>query len=151
MVLLPFFIVILDQISKTLAVRKLKGQASKVIIKNFFELVYVENTGAAFGILKGKQWFFYLVTIVSLVVIVYVLYKYRSRIDIFVKLPLYMIMGGSIGNLIDRILYGYVVDFFSFQFASYNFAVFNVADIAITLGSIGMIIFILIGKIDLED
>lgn len=140
--ILIVLLVVLDQVTKYLAVIKLKDKPSIAIIENVFELHYLENRGAAFGMLQGQKIFFVCITVVILAVIAYV----------FVKMPddkkynkmnitLVFIVSGAIGNLIDRISYNYVVDFLYFKLI--DFPVFNVADIYVTLASIYFAILIL--------
>ena len=134
-VLLMLLLIIIDQITKLFAVVKLKNQNPFVLWKGVFELQYLENRGAAFGMLQGKKVFFVLVSVVVLAVIAYVLIKtpYQKK---YIKLhiTLVFIASGAIGNLIDRIRYDYVVDFLYFSLI--NFPIFNVADIYVTLSSI---------------
>ena len=104
-----------------------------VLIENIFELTYVENKGAAWSILENQIWFFILMTVIILALIAYAFYKKM----IYTKLgqiSLVLICAGAIGNLIDRITHGYVIDMFSFKLI--NFPVFNVADICIVCGGI---------------
>lgn len=111
-----------------------------VIVHNFFELTYVENTGAAFGMFSGNT---VMLTIVSVVMIVgFVLFDYfNHRNDIWYILGLSLIVGGAIGNLMDRLFLGYVRDFISIKIFPF---VFNLADAFITIGVIFLIISLLI-------
>jgi len=102
--------------------------------KGVFNLKLVENTGAAFGMLKDARWLFIAVTIVAIIIAVVYTIKERRNMPWMFKLALAMIIGGAIGNLIDRVLTGVVIDFFYFELI--NFAVFNVADIFVTVGAI---------------
>lgn len=123
----------LDQWTKHLAVLHLKGHGSLVLIPGVLELEYLQNTGAAFGILSGKQWFFYIITIIMLAGILYVYYKMpMTKKYIYGHLVLIMICAGAIGNFIDRVLYQYVIDFIYISLI--DFPKFNVADIYITVG-----------------
>ncbi|MCD8133528.1 MAG: signal peptidase II [Clostridiales bacterium] len=132
----------LDQVTKELAVLRLKGQEPVILIRQVFQLYYLENHGAAFGILQGKQSVFFIITIVILAVIVYVyarlpfVRKYRV-----IRVFLVMISAGAIGNLIDRVSQGYVVDFFYFNLI--DFPVFNVADIYVTCATILLVLTVL--------
>ena len=135
-------LVLIDQLTKMLAYEKLFNKEPVPIINGILELVYVENRGAAFGILQNKQIFFYILTVVVFVVIFYFLYK----IDLSVKYIWYfifliLIFSGALGNFIDRVINKYVVDFIYFK--PINFPVFNLADIYITCGAILMFIFTL--------
>lgn len=144
---IPILIIIIDQVSKLLAIKYLKGAAPNIIIENIFQLTYVENYGAAFGILQNRKIFFVLITLLVCVGVGGFLLKYNKNISGFLKLALSMYLGGSIGNLIDRIRLGYVVDFLSVKlFNSYNFPVFNMADVFIVIGTIMIVIVLLFDK-----
>lgn len=124
---------IADQWTKMLAVAHLKDQPSIVLLPGIFELQYLENTGAAFGILSNQQWFFYIVTVLLSGVLIWLYYKlpmtkyYRP-----VHTILIFMIAGAAGNFIDRILNQYVIDFLYFSLI--NFPIFNVADIYVTVG-----------------
>ncbi len=125
--LLIFF----DQFSKYLALIKLKGHGPLPIIKDVFELSYLENRGAAFGIMQGKIQLFIPLTIIMCVLFIYVYFKlpYEKKYSPLRTILCFM-FAGAIGNFIDRIINGYVIDFFYFKLI--DFPVFNVADIYIT-------------------
>lgn len=132
----------IDQWTKYLAVLHLKNQESIVLIPGVLQLQYLENHGAAFGILQGQQWIFFLMTIVYLVAAVWIYLRIPKTKKYF---PLHMIAvvltAGALGNFIDRISQGYVVDFFYFSLI--DFPIFNVADIYVVLSFIGLAICIL--------
>lgn len=130
--------VILDQITKFIAVENLKPIGTHAFIDGFIRFHYVQNTGAAFGMMKNFRWFFIAVSSIAIVAIVFYLLKYRKSISCLLGISLSMIVGGGIGNQIDRILNGYVVDFIEPVFV--NFAVFNIADCFITVGTVLIII-----------
>lgn len=140
------FIVLLaiDQISKHFAILNLKGKEDIIIIKDWLHLTYVENSGAAFGIMQNATIFFTIITFIVVFGILYYLLKNGNKVDSFYKTILVIIMAGAIGNLIDRIRFNYVVDFiFSPLGGLYDFPVFNFADIYITLSAIVIIIYTL--------
>ncbi len=110
------------------------------IIKDFFYLSYVENRGAAFGILQNFRWFFIVLTIVAVVVLIWYFLKNDNKL---LRLSLSFIIAGAIGNFIDRLLRGFVVDFLDFYPFGYNFPVFNVADICVNIGVFILIIYVL--------
>lgn len=143
--ILSIITIILDQITKTAAIRFLKGKRPYEIISNFFQFYYVENRGAAFGILQNKRIFFVVITILILIILSFYSIKHYHRLNKLTLISFGLLIGGAIGNLIDRIRLGYVVDFISFKlFFGYNFPVFNIADIAIVISTItitGLIIF----------
>lgn len=132
-------IISLDQLTKQLIVQKFRLNETKEIISNYFNLTHVHNTGAAFGLLAHSQSnfripFFIIVPITALVVIALVFRKVDDR-DIKLSAALSLVIGGAVGNLIDRSAYNYVVDFLDFHWHyGPHFPTFNVADIAITVG-----------------
>lgn len=129
-------IVVLDQITKYLAVKHLKGQKPYIIIENFLQLDYVENSGAAFGILQDRKIFFVIITTLVIIAITITLFKYSYKFNNLMIAGLLMLLGGTIGNFIDRIRLSYVIDFLSVKFGrNYSFPVFNVADMFIVIGT----------------
>lgn len=130
---------IIDQIVKILVSNYLiLGQTTK-IINNFFYLTYVQNTGAAFSILIGYRYILIIITLIFL----YYLYKYTKKQTNPNKLAILshgLLLGGIIGNLIDRIIYGYVIDYLDFMIFNYNFPIFNLADTFIVIGCIILVI-----------
>jgi len=110
------------------------------IIKGFFYLTYVENRGAAFGILQNFRWFFIILTVIALAVMVWYFIKNQNKM---LRLSLSFIMAGAVGNFIDRLFRGFVVDFFDFYPFGYNFPVFNVADICVNIGVFFLLIYVL--------
>jgi signal peptidase II len=144
-------LIVADQWTKYLAVENLKGNDAMVLIDGVFELHYLENRGAAFGLLQNQKAFFVLIAVIILALILYVLWKTPyHRIYIKLHMALIFIAGGAIGNLIDRIRLDYVVDFFYFSFI--NFPIFNVADIYVTCSAVALVILLLFvyDEVDLE-
>ncbi len=133
--------IILDQLSKFLVVRDLKPIGSAVVLEKVLGLRYVENTGAAFGMMKGYRWVFIVLSTIAILAIAFVLVKKRRQIPLTLGLWMSMIVGGGIGNQIDRLANGYVVDFFEFLFV--DFAIFNVADSFVTVGAAMILIDLL--------
>lgn len=125
-------IIILDQLTKYWAANHLKPKGTITIVKDFFSLTYVENRGAAFGILQNQRWLFITLTIVICIGMLYYLYV-EDDLNPMLRMSLYFVLGGAIGNLIDRIKHGYVIDMFHFTFI--NFPVFNVADCFVVIGA----------------
>lgn len=134
--IVTFILVILDQIVKIICLKKLKPISSLQIIEDFFYLTYVENRGAAFGILQGATWIFSIIAIIALI-FCFILYKKikKNKFAIFKKISLILIISGAIGNLIDRVFRGYVIDMFHFIFWGKDFAVFNIADVLVCIGT----------------
>ena len=139
-----FFIllVILDQITKNLAVVYLKDKPAYVIWGGVFELHYLENSGAAFGMLQNQKILFVSIAAVILVIIGYVLVKLpRNRHFVFLEALLVLIASGAVGNMIDRVQFNYVVDFFYFKLI--DFPIFNVADIYVSVSCVLLAILVL--------
>ena len=138
--MLYFFIglvlVLVDFVSKRAAILHLKGNSSIEIISGVLRLNYVENTGAAFGILKNMRWLFVLTTLI-MIVILYVWFNKSYFKNEFMRFGIVIVIAGAIGNLIDRLIYGYVVDFIDFYLI--NFPVFNIADCLVCIGA-GMLL-----------
>lgn len=131
-----------DQFTKKLAVVHLKDQQAFPIIPDVFELQYLENRGAAFGMLQNQKWFFIIVAAVILCAICYVLIKVpEAKKYTAIHILLTAIGAGAIGNMIDRFMYDYVVDFFYFKLI--DFPIFNVADIYVTVSTAFIVIFLL--------
>ena len=131
-------VVIVDQLSKLWIMATFSLHEQQDIIPGFFNLVYVTNTGAAFGFLAGsktmlRQAFFVAVAVVALIIIVFAYGQLKRQGKIFVY-ALGFIAGGAVGNLIDRLRFGSVVDFLDFYLGSHHWPAFNAADSAITIG-----------------
>lgn len=135
-------LILIDQYTKYLAVIRLKDKAAFNIINGVLELNYLENKGAAFGMLQNQKVFFIFVAIVILSVIAYVLFKTPDKRKYTVlHVLLSLIAAGAIGNMIDRIRYDYVVDFI--YFVLINFPIFNVADIYVSVSTVVLVILLL--------
>lgn len=137
-VMIALAVVVIDQLTKLWIMMKFALHEQQTIIPGFFDLVYFTNTGAAFGFLSGsktwlRQTFFVTVSIVALVVIVIAYRHLKSQGRVFVY-ALGLIAGGAVGNLIDRLRFGSVVDFLYFYVGSYYWPAFNMADSAISVG-----------------
>ncbi|MBE6149287.1 MAG: signal peptidase II [Firmicutes bacterium] len=144
MLLLIIALTFIDQFSKGLINIFLNLNQSINIIPNFFSLTYVRNIGAAFSILPGSRWFFIIISIIALnIIYIYFIKNKELNKKNFVIFSL--LQAGIIGNLIDRVLYGYVIDFFDFTIFGFDFAIFNIADIFIV---VSIILLILVGDKD---
>jgi signal peptidase II len=124
--------VFLDQLTKYLAVVFLQGEPSFPIIEDVIHFTFVKNPGAAFGMLKDHRWVFMVVSTVAIVGILIYLFRFTPKSKIM-QISLSMIVGGGIGNMIDRVYLGYVIDFIDVRLI--DFAVFNVADSFVTVGA----------------
>lgn len=129
----------LDQLTKALITANLQLGDSIPLIKGVFELEYVQNTGASFGILKGHRWIFIAVTALVLVFLLVVLMSGKFKRYRLFNVASTLIVAGGIGNMIDRIAQGYVVDFLSFKLI--HFPVFNVADCCVVIGAALLLIY----------
>jgi len=135
------FAFLADYASKKFISRTVELNTEKIsVLGNFFEITHIRNRGAAFGMLQEQRLFFILITIVVVSGLPWHLSRsYRSAGSILLLSGLATILGGALGNFLDRALYGEVVDFLQFNFGSYTFPIFNIADTAITVG-VGLII-----------
>jgi signal peptidase II len=139
---LSLLILVLDQITKLVVIEYMTPYVDVIPLTSFFNLVHVHNTGAAFSLFADQPgWqrsFFITVAFVASMVILYLLNKKNERRLFSISLAL--ILGGAIGNVIDRILYGHVIDFLDIHVGGWHWPAFNVADAAISVGA-GMLIF----------
>lgn len=141
-VFLTVILVIIDQFTKHLAVIKLKGNESYILIKGIFELHYLENRGAAFGILQNQKIFFIIITVllIALLVMIFVRMPMTAHFRLM-RFVITLFLAGAIGNLIDRCMHDYVVDFF--YFVLIDFPIFNVADIYVVVAAILFVVVFL--------
>ena len=132
--LITFIVFIADFISKFLVTRVLESGQNIKIIKNILYLTYVRNTGVAFNFLDGMLIFIILMTLV----VIGFIFKYvlSNELSKFECLGYSLIIGGALGNLLDRVFYGYVIDFIDIYIFNYDYPVFNFADVAIVFGVI---------------
>ena len=137
---------LIDQISKIIIMKNFQLGESISIIKNFFKLTYTHNDGAAFGLFGGKTIFIVLVSLCILFYLIYELFKHK-HINTLASISISLIIGGLIGNLLDRIYYGYVRDFLDFKIFNYDFAVFNFGDVAIVVGAILFLVGIIMEEL----
>ena len=128
----------IDFVIKYLIRTNFKILDTYTIIKNFFYLTYVKNTGAAFSVLENNMLFIILMSIVLLIYLVY--YLNKTKLEKLQKVSLILIISGVIGNLIDRVFFSGVIDYLSFVIFGYYFPIFNLADTYIVIG-----VFLLIG------
>ena len=139
---ISIIVLIIDQILKLL-VQTFSTNIS--VIKNFFAITYYQNTGAAWSILEGQQVLLILVAVVMLVVVYSMMFSFEE--NKLTNFAFGVLFGGIVGNLIDRILFGYVRDFIAFTIFGYHFPIFNIADVAIVVGVILLIIDTIKGEI----
>lgn len=137
---LTLILIIADQYTKHLAVKFIKPVGSVEVIKNILRFSYVENRGAAFGMLRDARWVFITVTVISVAAIVWwmVFRRPESRL---LRVSLLLILSGALGNLIDRVMLGYVTDMIDVAFI--DFPVFNFADCCVVVGAVLFAIYVL--------
>lgn len=142
--IISLIIFILDQITKSLISTYLKLNKSIEIIKDFFYIRYINNKGASWGILENNRFLLIGLSIIAIIMIIRYSYSFKKT-----KLNTYgfgLLLGGILGNLSDRLIFGYVKDFLDFIIFRYDFPVFNIADISIVIGVVLLIISILKGE-----
>jgi len=135
--LMASLVFILDRITKIIAVRTMSYGQSINVLPNIFHITLVSNNGTAFGLMKGQNVILAVVAAVAVVLIVIYAVTHKG-LGFAVSLALGLILGGALGNLLDRIKFGYVIDFFDFRI----WPVFNIADSAITVGMIILVIIL---------
>ncbi len=131
---LAFFVIAGDQLSKNWIVRQFEPGDSWPLITGIFHLTYVRNPGAAFGVLAFRSSFFIIISLLMIFLIIYG-ERFFPKNNFSLRLAMSLLLGGAIGNLIDRMRYGYVIDFFDF----FIWPVFNVADIALVVGVFSLV------------
>ena len=141
--LISALLVGLDQWSKYLTVQNISLGETKEFIPGFLSLTHLRNTGAAWSLLEGKMIFFYVITVIVSVVIIYLLIK-KYKKSIWYSVGLSFVLAGAIGNFIDRVRLGYVVDMLQTDFM--NFPIFNVADSTLVVGVICIFIYLILDE-----
>ncbi len=143
---MPFIVLIsaitvagIDQLLKFLVAEYLKPVSSVNVIPGLFSLTYVENKGAAFGIMSNMRWVFIVFTLIIVAILIYIVIKNEIKSKLFIVSAI-LLIGGGIGNLIDRIFNGYVIDYLSLSFFP---PVCNFADYCITFGSVILVIYLI--------
>lgn len=141
-----FIIVMADQITKLIAKQNLYPDVTINLIPGYLSLTYLENRGAAFGIFRNKKFFLIGLTALVIAFMLYYLLKNRNMTKLM-KLSFILIISGAIGNLIDRVFRGYVVDFIHFYIKNvFDWPVFNIADICVVCGTILLAAVMLFSK-----
>ena len=129
--IISLIIFLIDRITKQLAISNLVSGKSITIIKNFFSLTLAKNTGVAFSLLEGSSLLIIIITIIIILLLLKNIKNNNSNKEIILDA---IIIGGAIGNLLDRLIYGYVIDFLDFNILGYNYPIFNIADTVIVVG-----------------
>lgn len=152
-IIIAALVVAVDQITKAMAASWLVGLPGQSyhLWPGVFHLTYAENRGAAFGMLQNGRWFFLITTVIACGVIIWFLRKERGKMHQLMRVTLALILGGAIGNFIDRLFLGYVRDMLDATII--NFAIFNVADSAVSVGCVLLFIDLLFlkGKRYMDD
>ncbi|MBP3952105.1 signal peptidase II [Bacillus suaedae] len=131
--IIALVIIVFDQITKRIVETKMALGESITIIEPFLYFTSHRNRGAAFGILEGQMWLFYIITVIVVIGIIYFMKKEASKSRLY-GISLALLLGGAIGNFIDRLFRGEVVDFVDTYIFGYDFAIFNVADASLCIG-----------------
>lgn len=159
-IIIPLLVIIVDQLTKLIVNFNMELYSSVRVIPGILDFTYIRNDGAAWGMLDDKRWVFLLLSTVAIAVIIFVLARYRDS-HIMMRIPLALILGGGIGNMIDRCLYtesfldgtsklfgegyrlfdGVVIDFIEATFI--DFPVFNIADCAVTVGTALLFVYVI--------
>lgn len=146
-IILLVLIIFADQLSKWLVVALLQGKESVYVIPGVLRFTYVENDGAAFGMLDDHRWVFLLLSTVMIIALIYYIVKYKPKSK-WVMTSLILIVGGGIGNMIDRVLLGYVIDFIDFcAFPNLWRWVFNIADSAVCVGTFMLSLWLILDTV----
>jgi len=162
-IIVTALVVLLDQISKIIVVSTIPEGHLIEVIRGVFNLTYIENKGAAFGMLSNHRWVFMVISILAIAGILFYLWKEKPK-SYWIKAPLAAILGGGIGNMIDRTFRPGVVDFIDADFVQYpvvsfeggfsvhleDFPIFNIADCFITVGCVTLIVYLLFVELPRE-
>lgn len=143
--IIAIIVIGIDQLTKWVIVNTMEYGEQITVIDNFFYFTSHRNKGAAWGILQGQMLFFYIITAIVVVGIIYYMQKYAKESKLL-AISLSLILGGALGNFIDRLFRKEVVDFFDFIIFRYDFPIFNVADSALVVGVILIIIATIIDE-----
>ncbi len=130
----------LDQLTKLLVINTLTLNSSVTVINNFFSISHIKNKGAAWGVFQNGRLVFVILTVIVVIVLAVLINRSNNRLY---KTILSIIIGGALGNWIDRVLYGQVTDFLHFKFWSYDFPVFNVSDMFVVVGTILLAVYLI--------
>jgi len=132
----------MDQLTKWMIVKRMEYGESIEVIENLLYITSHRNRGAAWGILEGQMWFFYAITVAVIIALVYYIQKMAKQ-SVLIGVSLAFMLGGAIGNFIDRVFRQEVVDFVHTYIFTYSFPIFNIADAALTIG-VGLLIIYMI-------
>lgn len=139
MTIVLLIVLALDQLTKYLVATQMSLGESIPLLGEFLSITSHRNSGAAWGIFQGRMLFFYIITVVVLIFLVY-FYKSEARDNWMMQIGITLLMAGAIGNFIDRLLFQEVVDFVDILIFNYDFPIFNVADSALTVGVVMLLL-----------
>ena len=142
-IIIIVILVLADQLTKLLIWAPIPKDSTIEVLPGILNFSKVENTGASFGIFQGMQVFFIIMTVVVLIAAGYIMFRYRKKHTRFIKVLIAVLFAGALGNLIDRIAFGYVRDFIDFRLFDFWKWVFNIADAALVIGAILLAVYIL--------
>jgi len=140
MIFLTIVFLVIDIVSKLVVSNLMNVNESIRVIRDFFYITYVRNTGAAWSIFAGETWLLIIVSLIIMFLIIWYIYKNRPKSKLEI-VGYSMVLGGAIGNFIDRVIYGYVIDFLNFYIFGYDYPIFNLADSFILIGVILLVIY----------
>ncbi len=143
MAVIGIIVLAIDQLTKYLVATRMELGESIPVLGEFFKITSHRNSGAAWGMFEGRMMFFYIITVFVLIFLIY-FYKTEARNNFLMQLGITLLMAGALGNFIDRLLFQEVVDFADLLLITYDFPIFNVADSALTIGVIIMLIEVFI-------
>lgn len=152
--------ILLDQVSKIIVTNVLDYEVqngvlvnvkSVDVIKGFFSLTYARNSGAGWSMLSDKTWLLIVITIIAFGVFIYLMKDFDMKKHRFFSLGISLMLGGTIGNFIERLFKGYVTDFLDFIIFGYDYPIFNVADICLVVGTISLLVSLLFTKEDVFE
>ncbi len=138
-IILSFIVLLIDQLSKFIVKTNLNLLDTITVINKFLYITYTRNIGGAFSILEGKQLFLIIISVIFLILLIYYIIIEKNK-SILSLISYSFIMGGVLGNLVDRVFNNYVIDFISVNIFGYYFPIFNMADLFIVVGFILLII-----------
>ncbi|UOQ47941.1 signal peptidase II [Gracilibacillus caseinilyticus] len=138
--LIALAVILVDQVTKYLVVANMEIGDRLTVIESFFYITSHRNSGAAWGILQGQMGFFYIITIIVIGFIIFYIQKFAKESK-WLGIALAFVLGGAIGNFIDRLFRKEVVDFFDVYIGSYDYPIFNIADSALVVGVIFIFIY----------
>ncbi len=148
-ILIVVIVLIIDLLTKTIIQTNINLHREIYIIKDFFYITYTKNIGAGWSILEGQQLLLSLVAVIAIIGMLVWMVKNKNE-SMYLRLPVSLMIAGALGNLIDRLYFGYVRDFIGFIIFGYHFPIFNVADMALTIG-VGILFVVTLFEKEVND